>query len=168
MPHFKRTPYVSYKLALLAGFVGGMIEIVWLLFLERILPIDLAEIARQTTLSVYAVSQKTAWLIPFGLVIHVGFSLVVGFMFASIVNKAPSVLHKAIFIPLFAIVFLLLIWVVNFTFILPILNPNFIPLLPRTATLLSKILFGCGMGGTLLWAKRYQSLRLSKPDQRFH
>jgi hypothetical protein len=161
MKHQNR-PYLSYKLASIAGLVGGTIETVWLLFLSQILPIDLPEVARQTSLSLYVFKGTSAWLIPMGIVIHATISIAVGLVFAYIINKAPSTLHKLVLLPVLAIGFLLFIWLMNFAFILPVLNPTFMTLIPLTATLMSKILFGCGMGITFLWVMEFQSTLIAK------
>jgi hypothetical protein len=156
-------PFLSYKLALIAGIVGGAIETVWLWFLSQIMPLDLHEVARQTTLSLYVFSGKGTWLVPLGIAIHAAISIAVGMAFAYVVNKSPATMHKLVMIPVLSIGFLLFIWLMNFAFILPVLNPTFLTLIPFTATLMSKILFGCGMGITFLWVKEFQTARLSKP-----
>ena len=45
---------------------------------------------------------------------------------------------------------LAVVWLVNFTVVLPALNPAFVTLLPLWATLISKLLFGAAMTVVLL------------------
>lgn len=166
MPRTQYSAYFSYKLALIAGLVGGATEILWLMFLCRFLPLDLAEVARQTALSIYIFSQTSQWLILWGIAIHISMSMAVGLLFAYIINRSPDALHKITLTPLLSIAFLLVIWIVNFALILPILNPTFMALMPLIATLMSKVLFGCGMGITFVWAKGGQVARISKARKR--
>ncbi|HYJ20113.1 MAG TPA: hypothetical protein VEW72_13165, partial [Burkholderiales bacterium] len=49
-----------------------------------------------------------------------------------------------------AAVSLALVWAINFFVVLPVLNPDFVTLMPYGATLASKILFGITMGSVLL------------------
>jgi hypothetical protein len=45
------------------------------------------------------------------------------------------------------------VWLVNFTVVLPALNPAFVTLLPLWATLISKLLFGAAMTAVLLTSR---------------
>jgi hypothetical protein len=166
MPHTQHSTYFSYNLALIAGLVGGTIEILWLMFFTRFLPINLAEVARETALSVYIFSQTSEWLIFWGIGVHLALSSAVAVLFAYIMNRAPDILQRHTFIPLLSILFLLMIWIVEFIMILPILSPRLIELLPLSATLISKFLFGYGMGITFVWSNEGRAERIPSLNKR--
>src|SRR5204863_9421935 len=53
------------------------------------------------------------------------------------------------------------VWLVNFTVILPALNPAFVTLLPLWVTLISKLLFGAAMSAVLLTSSYHRLGRFS-------
>jgi hypothetical protein len=134
---------------LLAGFYGGMAEVVWVASYCLLTGQSGAEVARQVTASMAPGLAAGAQGVLMGIAVHFALSLLVAAAyvqlawrpFAHRLNEAQGIVV--------ACAALALVWAVNFLVVLPALHPVFVGLLPYPVTFVSKLLFGVAMAGSL-------------------
>ncbi len=131
---------------LLAGFCGGMAEIIWVAIYGAMTPTSGMEVARQVSASVFPSMTDSSAAVPVGIAVHLLLSLLLAGIFAVAVWLPFSRKLRFVQAMLVAVAALSGVWAINFFVILPVLNPAFIDLMPYAATLFSKVLFGIAMG----------------------
>lgn len=141
------------KLILLAGFCGGMAEIIWVQLYAALTGHNSVEVARQVTASLLPGMADAAFAPALGIAIHFVLALLVALGYAALV-WLPFMRHRG---PAASVAVasgvLAMIWAMNFLLVLPVVNPVFITLLPYPVTLGSKLLFGMAMAGVLYTAQ---------------
>jgi hypothetical protein len=135
--------------ALLAGFAGGVAEMVWVAGYCAVTPLSSSEVLRQISLSVGLNTGNGALASLAGVAIHLGLSVLVGLAFTLAVWRPPVRRAGIASTWLVSCTVLALIWACNFFLVLPSLNPGFADLMPYAVTLASKLLFGIAMGWVL-------------------
>jgi len=136
----------SVSIVLMAGVVGGMAEVLWIVAATMVLSTDGWAISRAVATTVIpdlAASSIAPWV---GLLIHFLLSIAL----ATIFVRAFSRRLGAATLFLAALVALAAIWAFNFLLLLPLINPAFVALLPHPVTLISKLLFGVAMAAVLV------------------
>jgi hypothetical protein len=141
---------MSKRNLIVAGLAGGMIEVLWVLFYSSFSSVNVAEIARQVTASLFPFATDFSFAPVLGLGIHLILSLVLALLFITIVLKPVYARYGRPGIMMSSLITLVLVWKINFFIILPVLNPAFIDLMPLLVTFISKILFGAVMGWVLI------------------
>lgn len=132
-----------------AGIVGGAAEVTWMttLSLTGVIagPALLEAIAATVVPGGLGewVSPLTGLGIHFALSVMLGAGLTAAFAFA---GRRLRIAHQVATLSVFS---LGVVWLVNFSLVLPSLNPHFIALATYPASFVSKMLFGLGMGLTL-------------------
>lgn len=135
----------TLKTVALAGIAGGMAEMLWIISYSSATATDGAVVARQVTASIWHAAGEWALAPALGIAIHLVLSIALAAIAIPLLSRiaqrsgAGLVLVSAVFV-------LALVWAVNFFFILPLLNPAFVKLMPYSVTLVSKLLFGITMG----------------------
>lgn len=148
--------YFNYELnslgftIILAGMVGGMIEIGWISLYSSFSSVSAIDVARQISLTILPTTADSYYAPMLGLFIHLVLSLILAISFAAIVLKPAVHRYGTLGIMLSSLVTLGIVWAINFIIILPMLNPSFIVLMPYIVTLISKLLFGMAMGWVLV------------------
>ena len=138
------------SLVLSAGLAGGIAEIVWLGLVGSQAAGGADEVARQVTATLLPWAGTLA-IAPFaGAVIHLLLSVLVAFLFWRLVWLPFASQLTPVAVALCGLGSLTVVWLANFMVILPVLNPEFVTLLPLWATLISKLLFGLAMTAVLL------------------
>lgn len=140
----------------LAGFCGGMAEVVWVWSYSAATGSTGIDVARQITATMFPSMASLPVAAFLGIAIHfvlavglgIAFGLLIWRPFASRLSRTASALV--------GITFLCLLWAINFFIVLPALNPVFVALLPYPVTLLSKALFGVAMVWMLQAARALQ------------
>ena len=134
----------------LAGLIGGLAEVVWISLYAFVTGTPLAPIATAITATVYPAGSALSLAPIMGLLIHMSLSVLLalgfGVLIWPLVQRVFAVRHTAL---LASVITLALVWKINFFVLLPVWNPAFIELLPLSATLISKLLFGVAMGSVL-------------------
>jgi hypothetical protein len=120
------------------------------------------EVARQITASVIPAATALPFAPAFGIFIHFLLSALLGVAFWTIAGGLIAWRPRADRIMVAAVVFLTAVWAVNFFVVLPVLNPDFVALIPLPIAFLSKALFGVVMG----WVLQRGSLRTTRNTQR--
>jgi hypothetical protein len=141
------------SLVLGAGLAGGIAEIVWVGLVGTQASGGAVEVARQVTATVLP-SAGTLAIAPFaGVVIHLLLSVLLAFVFWRLVWRPFAAQLTRVEAAIYGMGSLAAVWLVNFTVVLPALNPAFVTLLPLWATLISKLLFGVAMTAVLLTSR---------------
>lgn len=137
---------------LAAGLAGGLAEVAWVDLYSMFTPLSGVEVAREITASVFPGLAALPSAALLGVAIHflLSLSLAAGFVFATARLFTPRWRAAGIFVSALAV--LALVWMMNFFIVLPLINPEFIRLMPYTVTLISKLLFGVAMAVALNWA----------------
>ena len=137
------------KVILLAGLCGGLAEVVWVQLNASLAGLSGAEVARQVTASIMPGAAEAAFAPGLGIAIHFALSLLVAVCYAALVwvpfmqRRVPAASVAA------ASAVLAAIWAVNFLVVLPVVNAEFVGLLPYPVTFGSKLLFGLAMATVL-------------------
>lgn len=134
---------------LLAGFYGGMAEVVWIAVYCLFTGQSSAEVARQVASTLASGAAAGASGVAAGIAIHFALSAIVAMVYVQLVWRPfARHLNEAAGIVV-ACVALGLIWTMNFLLVLPAVNPAFVTLVPYSISFASKILFGIAMAGSL-------------------
>jgi hypothetical protein len=133
----------------LAGIAGAMAEVIWVALLCTLTPLSGEEILRQITASVFPAVVASAWAPALGLLIHVVLGVAVAYAFGVLIWQTFSRRMGAGTTLGTAVLALAAIWAFNFFVLLPVVNAEFIDLMPYAATFVSKALFGIAMAATL-------------------
>lgn len=138
---------------ILAGFCGGMAEVIWIGFYSLFNDPELSNIASaiSQTISLNNLNSQIAPLI--GLIIHLCLSVLLAIAFGFTVLPFIQRLSNNFSTLIASLITLTIVWKINFFILLPVWNPDFINLLPLHVTLLSKLLFGLSMGIILVQQK---------------
>jgi hypothetical protein len=132
-----------------AGLAGGIAEIVWVGLIGSLAPGGAGGVARQVAATVLPGVGPLA-VAPFaGIAIHLVLSVVLAFAFWRLVWRPLAARLTPVESGFCGMGSLAVVWLVNFTVVLPALNPSFVTLLPLWATLISKLLFGAAMTAVL-------------------
>jgi hypothetical protein len=150
------------RLFLLAGLAGGLAEVAWVGFYGLISSTSAVEVARQITASVIPAAAALPLAPAFGSFIHFLLSALLGVALWTIAGGLIAWRPRADRIMVAAVAFLTAVWAVNFFVVLPVLNPDFVALIPLPIAFLSKALFGVVMG----WVLQHASLRATRNTQR--
>lgn len=142
---------LALPVVLLGGLAGGVAEIVWVMLYAALTSFDASVVARAIATTFVSIPLADRVLTMFGVVIHFTLSLGLALAFAYTISDR---LPRETMVPT-AVAALAIVWGVNFLVVLPIVNPEFVTLLPAPVTLASKLFFGVAMG----WTIRYLSCR---------
>ena len=140
----------KYYWLFLAGFIGGLAEVIWIGLYSFLTGSQLSAIGSAITATIYQPGTDF-YLAPLaGLVIHMVLAVLLAFGFGSLLwptieKRFP---HKST-VMIASLATLVIVWKINFFLLLPIWNPAFVSLLPLTVTFVSKVLFGVAMGAVL-------------------
>jgi hypothetical protein len=131
-----------FKLGALAGLAGGAAEVAWILLHSGLGNVDGAVVAQGVTSTFSSTAAATSAGVGLGIVIHMLIAVLLGVAIAIVTRALLPRSHSALLEPCFVIASLVGVWALNFHVVLPLINPEFVSLLPLEASLASKILFG--------------------------
>ena len=141
------------RLVLLAGAAGGLAEIIWVSLYAAATPLVGLDVAREVTASVFGPGAVGSFSSAIGILIHFLLSFAIAAAFSLTLWQPVRHRFGRNGVVACALAVLAGIWSMNFFVVLPVVNPNFIELMPLTVTLTSKLLFGLAMGGILADAR---------------
>lgn len=134
-----------WKVAALAGFAGGLAEVVWVFLYGLVTSNATLVVAYEITHSIAPALAMTPYAPLFGFITHFALAAIIATGFTYTIWQ-PYLRHKSTLAILStALLTLASIWAINFLLVLPNLNPTFINLMPYSITLASKLLFGLVM-----------------------
>jgi hypothetical protein len=120
------------------GMAGGLAEVVVVGLYSAISDTNIATVGRQIAATVGLDSHSALS----GLWVHLALSAALGIVLMFAWNILRTVSSRAMTLYSSASIALAAIWVMNFVVVLPVLNPDFVTLLPYGITFLSKLMFG--------------------------
>ena len=120
------------------GVAGGLAEVAVVGLYSAISDANIATVGRQIAATVRLDSNSALT----GLWVHLALSAALGIVLMFAWNMLRSISSQAITLYLSASIALTAIWAMNFGFVLPVLNPDFVTQLPYAITFLSKLMFG--------------------------
>lgn len=142
-------PQRSLRHFVAAGLAGSLAEVLWILTFCAATGRSAIGILRQITATVLAGSAEAAWAPAAGIVLHFLLGVLIAVAFGVVLSngllrraRTPARLAAALGV-------LAGIWAMNFLVLLPALNPSFVTIVPWSASLVSKLLFGVAMAMTL-------------------
>jgi len=136
----------------LAGMAGGIAEVAWIWTYSAATGSDAASVARGVadTVGIGALPPVAG-----GVAIHMALAAILGMAVAVVL--APLRLHG---VRLYGAMIwaLAAVWAINFLIVLPLINPQFVEVVPMAASFVSKLLFGvaaatCLQAGTRSYAR---------------
>jgi hypothetical protein len=133
----------------LAGLAGGLAEVIWVALYCSLAPLSGTQVLRQITASFFHASAGTEFAPMLGLALHLALSVLVACAFGWLVWRTFARRGGPVMTLAASLVSLGAIWTFNFFVLLPVVNPEFVGLMPYAVTLTSKLLFGIAMGATL-------------------
>jgi predicted neutral ceramidase superfamily lipid hydrolase len=142
------------RIGVLAGLSGGVAEIAWVAGYSGLTGASGTAVARGVTTAFFPGLADQPLATGLGIAIHM--ALAVGLGVAVAAAFSAPMLRRIGNWPRSTLVVLTLgvVWAFNFLVVLPVLEPNFLTLLPLAVALTSKLLFGCGAAALLRFAER--------------
>jgi len=136
-----RTPR-PWSAGMIAGLAGGAAEIVWIVLYMGWTGGDPERMPEGIVASVFPIAATTKVAIPLGILLHMAIAAVLGIVIVLAINMFCPQIRGTTHEKAFIIAVLIGVWAVNFFLILPVINPQFITLVPYGTSLISKVLFG--------------------------
>jgi hypothetical protein len=133
------------RIIVLAGIAGGTVEVVWVALFCLMSPLQSSLVAEEITRSFLPQFAGVSALAT-GLIIHYALAVLVAGMIAMILLRLLGDRIDVRSVLTVSAAALAAIWVINFFLILPVVNPDFVTLMPYAVTLASKLGFGIAMG----------------------
>ncbi len=156
--HFHSGLNNFYFTIILAGMVGGVMEIGWISIYSSISSVSALNVARQISATILPYTAASYYAPVLGIFIHLVLSLILAIFFYVIILKPTVRRYGTLGIMLSSLMTLGIVWAINFLIVLPMLNPSFISLMPYIVTLISKLLFGAAMGWVFVKSSLYTKL----------
>jgi hypothetical protein len=137
------------RVGVLAGLVGGAAEVAWVSGYSALTGAPGAAVAQGVTRAFLPALADQSIGVGLGIAIHmllaVGLGLCVAAAFSAPLLRRIGAWPRSTLVMLT----LAVVWAFNFLIVLPILEPDFLTLLPVAVTLTSKLLLGVGAAATL-------------------
>ena len=134
---------------IVAGAAGGIAEILWILVYATATGTDAATLARGITTAVGANLIFTNGSVTTGVAVHMVLAVTLGVALAFTWTYFSRHWARQMSPYVLVTVALAAVWVVNFLFVLPLLSPDFVQIVPYPISLASKLLFGLAASAVL-------------------
>jgi hypothetical protein len=142
--HLARLAHTA-KYGVLIGIAGGIAEIIWIAFYAVLAGTNSAIVASAVSATVSTALPGIpldAAPVVYGIVVHMLFAAGLGvalvFAWHALTGQRPRRVNEYAFMA----VALAIVWAFNFFVVLPLINPDFVQLVPYSVSLASKLLFG--------------------------
>jgi hypothetical protein len=133
---------VQWRIGALAGLAGGIAEVAWITLYAGLSGGNAVTVAKEITASVIPMAATSAIATPLGLAIHFGLAALMGIAVVVGLNRLfPRISGTAAEAGLIVLA-LACVWSLNFLVILPVVNPDFVHIVPMPISFTSKLLFG--------------------------
>lgn len=140
----------------LAGLAGGVVEIVWIMLYQSLSGHDAAIVAQGVTQSVFPDLATAPTSVALGIAIHmvlaVGLGIVIAIAVPLVLPKIAGTMRE----PVVVVASLVGVWTMNFFVLLPMINPDFVTIVPYPISFTSKVLFGFS-AALVFWVYRRKS-----------
>ena len=125
-----------------AGAAGGIAEIVWIFVYASATHADAASLAQGVTtatgLNLLLQGNSTGFGVAIHMVLAVTLGIVLAFSWTALSRRWPKRLNPYAVMP----VALAGVWAINFLIVLPLVDADFVQIVPYPVSLISKLLFG--------------------------
>lgn len=138
-----------HRTIVLAGLAGALAEVVWVALFCGVTAQGGFVVLRQIAASFTPQIVDSAWAPAIGLAEHFALGVLVAYGFGLVLWRPFARRRGAAATLGVALLALAAIWTMNFFVLLPVINAQFVHLLPYGVTFLSKLLFGLAMAATL-------------------
>ena len=125
-----------------AGAAGGLAEIAWVTLYAGVTGGNAAALARGVTSAAGVSALLPAAPVALGIAVHMMLAVTLGVALASVWQALQQRTTRFANPYPFTLAVLGGVWALNFFVVLPIVSPDFVHLVPYTASLASKLLFG--------------------------
>lgn len=132
----------AWPAGVIAGLAGGAVEISWIALYMYFSGGEAAVIARGVSQTLFPQLVSPTVAVPVGIAAHMGLAIILGIVISIFIRSVLPHTTSAIFEILGVITVLVAVWAINFFVILPVINPDFVTLVPYATSLTSKVLFG--------------------------
>lgn len=156
-----------WRLISLGGLAGGAAEVLWVLLYSRANDVSAALVAQQVTASLWPSAGVWAGAPLIGIAIHMVLALALAALCAPLLIRVAT-RYAAAATAMAAVAALTVVWAINFFFVLPVINPGFVTLMPYGATLTSKMLFALAMAAVVHNALRARAPAGRRAGWRIH
>ncbi len=126
----------------IAGLAGGAAEVTWIALYKYLSGGEAAAVARGVTQTVFPQMVAPTTAVPLGIAVHMGLAIILGIAISIFIRSILPAKAPAFLEPVAVVSLLVGVWAINFFIILPVINPEFVTLVPYTTSLTSKVLFG--------------------------
>ena len=137
-----------------AGAAGGIAEIIWIFVYASATGADAASLARGVTTATGVNLLLQGSPAAFGVTIHMVLAVILGIVLAlswtALSRHWPKQLNPYVVMP----IALTGVWAINFLIVLPLVDPNFVQIVPYPISLTSKLLFGVAAAVALSHRRR--------------
>jgi len=133
---------VRWRAGLFSGLAGGVAEVVLIFLYAGLSGGSAAAVATGITASVLPLAATAPAAILIGLVIHFGLASLLGLGIAVAIGSVAPRLAGTWAGTGSILLALALVWAINFLVILPVINPDFVHIVPMAVSFTSKLLFG--------------------------
>lgn len=130
------------RVGALAGVVGGGMEIGWIILVAALTNVSAANVARGVSVTVGFVNFSSTQAIVAGTAIHMVLAAALGIAVAIGCYSLVGRWFRGIHVYTIVAAALIGVWALNFLVVLPLINPEFVHLMPYPVSLVSKLLFG--------------------------
>jgi hypothetical protein len=144
-----------------AGAAGGIAEILWISVYAAVTGGNAAALARGITTAVGVSALFPATSAAFGIIIHMALAVALGIALAFAWRTLSTWRMERTCLSAFVLAALAGVWAVNFFIVLPLISPDFVPLVPYPVSLLSKLLFGLAAVTVLQYRTHNLTARLA-------
>ncbi len=132
----------AWTIGAIAGFMGGAIEVGWVVLYQQLTGHQAAAVARGIAQSLIPNLATGPAAIPLGIAIHTSLAVLLGMAIVIFVRNLLPRIVGTVLEPVVVVGMLIGVWAINFLVVLPAINPAFVTLVPYGASLVSKVLFG--------------------------
>lgn len=137
------------RVGVLAGLAGGAAEVAWVMGYSALTGASGMAVARGVTTALLPGLSGSPFAAGLGVALHMLLALGLGVAVAAAFS-APLLSRIGDWSRSTLVVITLgVVWAFNFLVVLPLLEPNFLTLLPVAVTLASKLLFGVAAAATM-------------------
>jgi hypothetical protein len=144
-----------------AGAAGGVAEILWISIYSAATGANAATLARGVTTAAGVSALLPAAPVAVGIIIHMTLAVALGIALAFVWRSLSTYWPERAGLNAFVLVVLAGVWAINFFIVLPLISPDFVPLVPYPISLLSKLLFGVAAAAVLGHRARDLTARLA-------
>jgi len=130
------------KMGAIAGIAGGLAEVVWIWVAQGLTGGSAANVAAEVTETVAPTWGAWNGAVVAGLAVHMVLAIGLGLLVAATLRRVAPAMAGTLKEAAIVVLILAGVWTMNFLVVLPIMNPDFVHIVPMPVSFVSKMLFG--------------------------